>query len=154
MRPEILNFPDACKPSFFDQFVILCGKVEDVFVAMTKELIIFYSIVGLFTVLQSLAAHPLAQAKTVYQITDRLSWGIGGLLAIGIGVWKPWFTTTWWKAALFAFLLPVLMSSFAQMFLGSLLTMETENKTRIVSRLMTLFIMGSLVFFGIRACGG
>ncbi len=45
---------------------------------MSKELILFCSIVGIFTVLQSLVAHPLAQAKTVYQLTDTLGWIIDG----------------------------------------------------------------------------
>ena len=120
---------------------------------MSIELILFCSIVGIFALLQALSAHPLSASKTVYQLTDRISWIIGGLLAIGIGFWKPWFTGTWWKALLFSPVLLISMSSFVQLLLGSLLTIDTRDKIRIVSRLITLMIFVVGVFLFLRSCG-
>lgn len=102
---------------------------------MSHTLILFCLIVAIFSLLQSRAAYRRAYAQTIYHFTDRLSWIIGGLLALGIGVWQPWFTATWWKAVGSDFLFPILMARFSGSFIDSLLTMEPESKQRRATRL-------------------
>lgn len=120
---------------------------------MTTELTIFCCLAGGLGFLQTMAAESPKGAKTVYQLIDRFTWISGGVLAVAIGFWKPWFTTTWWKAAFFGPFLLILMASVTQMVLGSLLTMDTTDKTKIVSRLLSLGIFVGLTVFGLRACG-
>ena len=120
---------------------------------VSKELIIFCSIVGFFTLLQSRTAHPFSRAKTAYEFTDRLSWIIGGILTIVIGFWRPWFTTTWWKAILSSIFIFFLISGLSQAFIGSLLKIDLEDKTKTVSRLLAVGIMFAILFFLFRFCG-
>jgi len=120
---------------------------------MADKLIAFCSIAGIFSALMAVSATSLRGARTVYQLTDRLSWIAGGLLVVGIGFWRPWFTTSWWKAVLLAPLLCVLFAGLAQVFLGSLMTIDTTDRIRIASRLITLAIFLGTVFLSLRACG-
>ena len=115
-------------------------------------LTLFCILAGAFTILMAASALSLKGAKTVYQMTDRLSWIGGGLLAIGVGFWYPWFTSHWWKALIFAPLLCIVFGGLAQTFLGSVLTMDTSDKTRIASRLIALAIVATIVVFALRAC--
>lgn len=120
---------------------------------MTTELIIFCGLAGGLAFLQTISAQSPKGAQTVYQLIDRLTWISGGGIAIAIGIWKPWFTTTWWKALIFGPLLVILMASVTQVVFGSILTIDTTDKTRIVSRLIAVGIFVGLTVLGLRACG-
>jgi len=121
---------------------------------MTSELIIFCGLAGGFSFLLTISAQSPRGAKTVYQLIDRVTWISGGVIAIAVGFWKPWFTTTWWKALIFAPLLVILMASLTQVVLGSILTIDTKDKTRMVSHLIVLGLFVGMAILGLRACGG
>lgn len=122
---------------------------------MTAGLVTFLTVVVALTVLQTATASRLSGAKTVYEMTDRPSWIIGGVLAVAIGLWRPWFTESWWKALIVGPLLVISMASTAQTFLGRSLSFDKTKATpylrvaRVVSSLLVLLIM----FLGFRACG-
>ncbi len=116
---------------------------------MRIELIIYCSIAAFLTLIQAIAAQSPRNAKTVYQLLDRVSWIFGGALAIAIGFWNPWFTTTWWKAIINSLWIFFLMSSLPMVFLGDALY---ESKLPI-TRVLTHLVLGSVLFFLFRACG-
>jgi hypothetical protein len=90
----------------------------------------------------------------MYQLTDRPSWLLGGALAIAIAVWRPWFTTTWWKAMIAAPLLVIFMASMTQLFIERVLSFSAvESPARRVAKLLSSVIVIALLFFGFRACG-
>ena len=78
---------------------------------MSFELLLFIGLVVFLTLFQALMVQPVRGAVTMYQLTDRPSWLIGGVLAIGIAIWRPWFTTSWWKALIAAPILSLIMAS-------------------------------------------
>lgn len=121
--------------------------------SVSRELLLFCSVVGIVAVLQALSACSITRAKTVYQFTDRLSWIIGGTLTMGIGLWRPWFTDTWPRAFVSAVALPIIMASFVQVIVGSVLTMESQHRSEAIGRTITLIAFISLIYFSFRSCG-
>src|SRR5262245_42706893 len=119
---------------------------------MSNDLILFCALVCISTLFSTVGAYPVSQAETIYQMLDQPSWVVGGILAIAIGFWKPWFTTSWWKAILSSFFLPIVMASVGGAFLGLLLTMDTSHTRLVVARLTILSILVILTFLCLRAC--
>jgi hypothetical protein len=121
---------------------------------MSVELALFIGVAALLTLLQAGTAQPVRGDTTVYQLADKPSWVIGGALAIAIAVWRPWFTTSWWKALIAAPALCLFMSSVAMIFIGRLASSHavTSPAARIARMLSSLIVLAAL-FFGFRSCG-
>ena len=120
---------------------------------MSKELILFSAAASVFALFQTAAALPVLWT-TMYQLTDRPSWLLGGGLAVGIALWRPWFTTTWWKALIAAPLLVIFMASMSQLFIERVLTLhQAESRVVMAARLTTSVLVLAVLFFGFRACG-
>jgi len=121
---------------------------------MSAELLLFIGLVVLLTLFQAAMAQPVRGAVTMYQVTDRPSWLIGGVLAIGIAVWRPWFTTSWWKVLIAAPVLSLVMASVAQLFIERALSFGAEDSSaRRAAKALSSLIVLSLLFLGFRACG-
>ena len=121
---------------------------------MSAELLLFIGLVVLLTLFQAAMAHPVRSSATMYQLMDRPSWLIGGVLAIGIAAWRPWFTTSWWKVLIAAPVLSLVMASVAQLFVERALSFSAEESpARRVAKAFSSLIALSLLFFGFRACG-
>jgi hypothetical protein len=120
---------------------------------MSLESIVFVALTIAFTVLQVAHAQKPKADGTVYNLLDRISWIAGGAVALAVGFWRPWFMTTWWKAAIFA---PVLCTAFSSFFLsgvGSMLTTKTNDSRRIAAQLIVRIVGLLAVFFALRSCG-
>jgi len=121
---------------------------------MSVELLLFVGLVVLLTLFQAVMAQPVRGAKTMYQLTDRPSWVVGGVLAIGIAIWRPWFTTSWWKALIAAPILSLVMASVAQIFIERVVSFGViESPARRIAKVLSSLIVLSLLFLGFRACG-
>lgn len=93
-------------------------------------------------------------ARTPAQEADRRGWLVGSLAAVGIGVWQPWFSSSWWKAIIFAHLLSIGMAVLSNVLLGPLLIAEKIEGSRVISRLITLVIIFGVAALSYRACRG
>jgi hypothetical protein len=120
---------------------------------MSLEFAVFVGAALLFTLFQTVMAQPVRGTGTVYQLADKPSWVIGGALAIGIAVWRPWFTTSWWKALIAAPLLCLFMSSVAMIFIGRLVSSNiADTPAARIARMFSSVIVLAALFFGFRAC--
>lgn len=121
---------------------------------MRLEAIIFVTLTVVLTLVQAARAQKPRRGGTVYNLLDRVSWIAGGLVAIAVGFWRPWFIETWWRALLFA---PILSIAFASLFLfivGTVLEFSTEKETvRIPIRIVFLLAVLGAIFFGLKSCG-
>ena len=121
---------------------------------MSTELLLFCGLAVVGAIFQAVKAHPVRGSATMYQLTDRPSWLLGGALAIVVAVWRPWFTTVWWKAIIAAPLLVIFMASVSQLFIERVLSFgAVESQARRVAKLLSSAIVIALLFFGLRACG-
>jgi hypothetical protein len=121
---------------------------------MSTELLLFCGLAVLLALFQTAMAQPVRGSVTMYKLMDRPSWLIGGALAIAIAVWRPWFTTAWWKALFAAPILVIFMASVAQIFIERVLTFgAVESQARRIAKLLSSVIVIALLFFGFRACG-
>jgi hypothetical protein len=120
---------------------------------MTTELIVFVSLSTGLTVFQAATAQKPKADGTVYNLLDRVSWIVGGALALAVGFWRPWFISTWWKAAIFAPILCIAFSAFFLSMVGSVMTTKTDDYQRIAIQVVAYISVLIGVFFALKSYG-
>lgn len=115
---------------------------------MRIETLTFIVLAAAISVFQAGVAQKPKAIGSIYNMLDRISWLIGGFLTTATGLWKPWFTNTWWKAVLLA---PVLVTAYSALFLSmmgtSLANMQANKTSRLITGLFLRIIVLLLIFY-------
>lgn len=120
---------------------------------MSDQLSVFCAVIAAYSAFQVRYAHPLGTARTAYEVADRPSWIVGAVLAIGIAVWRPWFTESYFRAVVSAVLLLPFLSSIGLNLVGGLVQKSTSSEHPRRSSLFGNLVMLTLGFLALRACG-
>ena len=120
---------------------------------MSIEVAVFMGIATLLTVFQVASAEKPEEGGTVYNLLDRASWMVAGVATIAIGIWRPWFTESLWKAIIFPPIFVIGLASVFMLTVGTVLMPSAESpmQSKIQLGLLALLLIG--IFFSLKSCG-
>ena len=117
-----------------------------------SSIFIYYGLLSLLTFILAIKATSLKgkdlEKTTVYELTDRISWVLGGFLLAILSFWWKWPLQNILGAILVPLLGIIVAGGTAQLTLGTIL--EAKSTSELVRKLVSLVIFYLVAFFVIR----
>ena len=120
---------------------------------MNVEITVFIILVTIITLFQVATAEKPRVEGTVYNLLDRASWIIAGVATIAIGIWRPWFTESLWKAIIFPPLFLIGLAALFMLSVGTVLSPTAKTSTQFKIQITLLVFLFFGIFFGLKSCG-
>ncbi len=114
--------------------------------------VVFYALLVLGTVYNAWKAISLKgkhlEKATVYELTDRASWVVGGVLLALVPLWWNWPSSSYIGAVMVSVIGLIVSAGFAQLLLGEILSARSLGHA--IYRLFLVGVLLVLVFLAFR----